>query len=437
MAVAAAIYVTEELTWIDGRVYETPASAAQGTFPELLERVSHTFKRAGEGVLLLDGFFAKLFKIPEKAPGRGAKTHAFVESARGQGWSVSALTPWMTFYKGDEVRVHVGIMPWLNGPKSFALWCADDAQITYRLRRWHEITGVSYHHTPGITATAILRDRWRGPQPLWTPKGFDRIPAVHRQREHAFNWVPESHESAAYYHKYDNNVHYLSGAGVAQFSYGELRHTGVRTFNKHDAGYWLIDVPVWNEPRLPHPINQVPGERMWVTTPSLELLYELAEKYGMIVAPRVLDSYTGIKSGRIFREFSENMNRAFRLAEQEPYSDDADALYSALKEGYKEMNGLLSTYDAETKRRIRRPDWWNTIIGMSRSNLFRRMLSIAYDEQRYPADIHYDEIVYASDEPDPKKAAPAVIRKFWDEKKPGHYKPKGSFTSAQWQGLAS
>lgn len=401
MSIASTMFVQEDLTWIDGQVSDT--RRIPGDLTDVLRVGAHWFERPREGVILLDAPVHASMGLPERQPRSTSGLDRLLVDARAAGWNVGKPTPWMTFWATGRPTVHVGLMGWLS-PGNHALHSDDHGAMTYRMRRYHELTGTAFHGTPGVSGTGLLRDHWQGRAPRWLGN-YDRIDPAGADTEQRYVWESPHAPEHPYAHRYDANLQYLGAANVSEVALDELRHTGRRKFNGPGAsGYWKIIVPPWNEKRLPHPANGVVGQQKWVTTPTMELLWQLARD-GFTVMPDVLDSWTCDRTGRVFRHWATRLGDALRdVAENEKLAADQDALTLAIKRTYRETIGLLYRPGG----RIYRPDWHHTVIGMARCNLFRKLRKAA-DTGRFPESIKVDAVTYGSTDGDPFTAVPSAL----------------------------
>ncbi len=213
----------------------------------------------------------------------------------------------------------------------------------------------------------------------------------------------------------------------------QLQPTGPIPFDRKLSGWWLIDVPPWNDARMPDPAGRGPLRR-WVTTPTAVLLQELADQ-GLSGGFDVLDSYTG-RGRRLFRGFAEMIESGYQATK---LTDPPVA--SALKmAGAREVIGLMNTGAA--KFSTHRPDWHGAVIGLARANLWRKLHRVGLQEGRWPyapplvewdtgrngqprrlATVDTDNVWYGSDNADPIAAAP---RSFVLGDRLGQFKHKGS-----------
>lgn len=402
MRIASTILVQEDLTWVDGQCSETRNTP--GDLADVLPVGEKWFEVTREGVILLDAPVHDRMGFPAKHPANTRGLDAFLVPARAAGWNVSRPSPWMTFYAPGRPSIHIGLLGWL-GTTNHALYVADDpGAMTYRMRRYHETLGSAFHGTPGISGTGLLRDHYRGRSPRWVGT-FQGIAAADVETEARYVWKSPTHLPPlhAFSHTYDANLQYLGAANVTEVALDDLKHTGRREFTAKAAGYWKIIVPVWNDTRMPHPANAPVGKEKWVTTPTMQLLEQLADQ-GDTVMPEVLDSWTCDRTARVFRAWAEKISKGLDAVTNEPMSADQDALTVAIKRTYRETIGM----SIRPGGRIYRPDWHHAVVGMARCNLFRRLRAAAA-AGHFPEEINVDAVTWGSDNPDPIAAAPAAL----------------------------
>ena len=406
-----AVTIDPDGTALDGtRVTETP-DGVLSSLPALLARLAPVFEREGAGVVILSGGAAEALCVPLTAPRTPAeaKDHPVLTAPRAVGWRVSAVAPWMTFWGEQRPTLHIAVHPALDPQATGPLYDPVPFEMSWHAHRFHTLTGGAYHATPGVTGVGLLRDGYRGRKaPYWTP-GERRWPAGTRQAEYDLLWERGGPAGGRYVHGYDARQMYLAAAGVAQLAIGELRHSGPRCRpSDKTAGYWRIERPTWNERRMPDPLGhrqrgvREGREALWVTTPTLLLLDELAEQ-GATSAPVVLDSWTA-EAGRVMRGWAETLTRALAVVRES--SDPADARQlAALKATYAQSLGMM----ARETSRVHRPDWRHAVIGTARANFWRKVWRVAQVEDRWPVSVRVDCVRYAADTRDPVAAVPSGI----------------------------
>lgn len=276
-----------------------------------------------------------------------------------------------------------------------------DLDITNEaLRVWQLFTGQAWYGTPGLAGTDVLQAKLRkmkprGPTLRPSTTGPDNGADSSEQPYYPWHW--KRTEEAPFVHGYDAKRQYLAAMTCALVAPWTLKNTGRIRFNRKLAGWWRIQVPAWNDDRLPDPAGYGPPER-WVTTPTAKLLDELAAQ-GLSGGFTVLDSWTG--PGRtLFREWAETMDRGYLSSKQAGSQLLSNAFKAA---GARQTHGLFNSESSGTYR----PDWYHCIVATARTNLWRKMRSVADMENRYPLDIHVDHVRYSSQSPDAERSAPS------------------------------
>lgn len=407
------------------RYTELPAQVLD-SLPAMLGRVAPMFdNRAGAGVVILTGPAAGWLGLPLLGAGRHtaeleSTDHPVLTAPRAAGWKVTGLAPWMTFWAPGRPTIHVAVHPWLDPNTTGPLYDPDVWEMGWHLHRYAELTGTPYHSTPGVAGIGLLRDRWHGQTvPYWTPE--PKVPAGCRQAENDIaDWTAEAPAAGNYRHSYDANIMYLGAAGAAQCATSELEHTGpgVRPEWKR-AGYWRIEPPRL-DPKLDqlpsplgfrravHRVDKKPATgrwgELWVSTPTVMLLAELAGRDRPLCSPPVvLDSWTA-PGTRVVRAWAQALTAAVGTVRESTDPYDRRQL-EALKATYRETIGML----ARPTSRVHRPDWRHAVIGMARWSFWRKLLTVAELTERWPTSVNVDCATYAADTRDPVAACPDGI----------------------------
>jgi hypothetical protein len=231
---------------------------------------------------------------------------------------------------------------------------------------------------------------------------------------------------------YSGPVHVLdkSGAWVAAGSsvlvgHGPLEHTGELEDIAGLAGYCRVTVYPWTETDMPHPFGTPhesadwqPGGTVWVPTPTVALLRDLADADRWPDA-EVLDSYTA--PGVRINEWTRFVNdlRAYAITK---YGRGEE--YDAVKTAYGQAMSLMigrpkdDGVGWEWGCGVHRPDWTHAIRAQASAMLWRRA-----DQCRQVAPElgpvalrNVDELVIPGDAldivtttPPPGAAKPAVV----------------------------
>jgi hypothetical protein len=424
-----ALMVTPGYTLLDDdRAVPTPDDTWSGGLGNLLGRVAKTM--SGEGVLLVDQAAAEALHLPYRRDG------APYDGPLLDGWKMGATGPWTTFYT-DTIKVHVGVTSVLTPdrcPLVCPLWPHDTVGA---LKLWHDETGHAWAGTPGKVGAALMRElapkEWvkgHHTSPSWKlandpmPGVLDGKVARDVASENAFDkglaWrAAIRHPRVEFEHAYDARRMYLAAAQACeQLAPYSLKETGPIEPDPKRAGWWLLELGAWTDPRIPAPAGPPRGEpcTVWVTTPTLMLLDWLATAGGAYQPFKVLNSYTG-RGKRLLRAWGELIEKTYqratelmseRDAEQFPTAraTDAQRVRTAAKEVYRESVGLLNSRSAA----IYRPDWHYSIIAQARSTLWRKVWAIGQAEDRWPVEWNgTDTVWYASGTEDPEQGKPRGI----------------------------
>lgn len=93
----------------------------------------------------------------------------------------------------------------------------------------------------------------------------------------------------------DLSAAWVSAMTSVDVALGELEHTADREYVKR-PGYYLVRVHEWDEPWMPHPLGDVPGETVWTTARAVDCLRELVAQDRWPEC-EILDSWTGERAG--------------------------------------------------------------------------------------------------------------------------------------------
>lgn len=397
---ARALYVADDITFVaeqrGSSAFETPE--VENDFGALLDRLARSaaVHELHEMSLYLDRTVALRVGFPAELPRTTAlcEKHPTMTAARERGWRVNRVRRWMTFERDNTPTLHIGLAHWQRQDKN-PLWDNDPAAAAYLLWRFHNISGHAYHASPGVMGTILLKALYPNNTVTWHAQYPDAVRDIWRtltRTDYTFTHQPQAdmltaHQAhgrnGVYVHLYDTNRAYLAGASVAQFARGTLAHTGpTAPFDRNHAGIWRVVVPTWNHRNLPHPMgtNRRPGDDVWVTTPTLELVEQLADE-GLIEFPRILDSYTAPptrnakgqkipQTTRLLREWATKIDTFIQRCDLEQLDLEREKLTRAFKGLYREsVNGLWKT----SKSQIFREDLYFTTDAMAGANLFRKV----------------------------------------------------------------
>lgn len=322
------------------------------------------------------------------------------------GWTTGSPGPWVTYSRGT-VRVPMGFWALMGGAAPEKEWPLfgdlvkeSDLEIPesvfHRFAMWSNLLGMTYHGSPGVAGTAMLRllyPHGKPPRPLWH---LPVTPALDRAGEAELHWrspVARPHVHAV---TYDRRRAYLASALSVEVAAGALEHNPVpgQQFDPGRSGWWKIDPSPWQfHAGLPDPLDGMHAlGGIWVTTPTLRLLTELRE-LGIYGGYRILESRTG-RSTRLLRPWAERIRDA-EAAMSGRTDKAALALAATLKESYRRAIGLMS----RTGGPIWRPDWQAAIIAHTRMQVCRQTIKTYRLTGHLPVRIDVDSISYAMPTP--------------------------------------
>lgn len=372
-----------------------PGDAMTAGLGALLRRVA---ARTGtrEGVAILTGMAAADAEIPTD-PNHAGDTGHVVAQLRAAGWSCGSdnLRPWQTLEADGLPLMYLGIEPWFS---DFAIG-VKDSPTTFDWRAtadalglWWELTGSAYFYSPGVAALNALQDMVRAGRikPKWKAD-----PVCGGEERRWAPWVgPHIGPEPAATWVYDKRRAGLAALASAEVCVGNLRHTGRRQFDRRLAGWWQIEVPAWNDDRLPDPCGPYAdrGGVAWFTTPTVALLEDLAAqgRSAGIGVGGVLDSYTG-PGRRLFRYWAQRMEQAYQFAAALE-NPTGDAVADAVKRGAaREAHGMM----ASGRGAVQREDWHHTVTAVKRASIFRVAdAQLQHNAEAVPLLIDDDAITY-------------------------------------------
>lgn len=160
----------------------------------------------------------------------------------------------------------------------------------------------------------------------------------------------------------DATAAYVTAASSVDVAHGALEHTGRRDFDPKRPGYWLIDAHPWQGSWMWSPLGTAKHpERVWVTTPTVQLLAHLTE-VGYWPEVHVRDSWTSGARCRL-RGWAERI-----MADRCAAIGDDDR-YVEVKTGYSQAVTLMAM---DKKSLCFRPDWAQHIRAQHAANMWRR-----------------------------------------------------------------
>lgn len=291
------------------------------------------------------------------------------------------------------------------------------ALLAEAMGKFSAATGRPWHMSPSTTGFDLMVDSRRDRLAVFRPDRKIPAPAHLRWIDTDLAWTrkptpEEAHQR--YIHVYDRGGAYLSGVSSCTVPQtGDPIHLedGI-VFDPKKAGYWLIDNPAMSEDgvgdwRYPSPL-WTPGkrERIWVTTPTLEIARDLDQLPDMIHEAWVWED-----SGRLLDNWAKVL-RDSRKAFLEDSSESGQAALAMLKEVYTKTIGMMGSDEYGQGKRTYAPDRRHHVIARARANLLRSIVKIGNESGRWPVAILSDSVAYTSDNPDPVADWPGDTKKY-------------------------
>lgn len=161
----------------------------------------------------------------------------------------------------------------------------------------------------------------------------------------------------------DRNGSYPSACSAVPLAPNKLLHTGpLDAFDKTQAGIYLIDIPEWDYPGMPHPLGRLidrPDDqgRVWVTTPHIKQLERLHRDGHLTTPVTIHNSWTGKANESLFKPFYTAAREArteLIQAGGEPYKNYKTRLSIALR--------LLWPKRPSQRSPFWRPDWRMSMV---------------------------------------------------------------------------
>lgn len=154
----------------------------------------------------------------------------------------------------------------------------------------------------------------------------------------------------------DRNGSFPSACSSVPIAPNMLTHTGALGIDpaerKNRAGVFEIVMPQWaEEDKTPHPLGRTArvGERVWITSPHMELLDKLA-RTGRMPLVDVLDSWTGVRNTSLFERFyqwSKLLRQSTATADEETRTEAKRAISTAIR----------ALWTKRARSPFWRPDW--------------------------------------------------------------------------------
>jgi hypothetical protein len=264
---------------------------------------------------------------------------------------------------------------------------------------------VPWQRSPGGTGAQLLRANLRR-RGLYCAIELPPPALTRPLVEHNAQWLrqlDEHERRQPWLITYDKNSTFLGSGQAAEVGIGEPVHELRPEFNRARAGYWLVELGE-ADPCLfdPTGARQQSDKPRWLTTPSVAIAADLGR------LRQVLEGWLYPGCTRVFRLLCERFIEARAELEAEAPTHPAARLaiaalkrcYAAILSGY--LAARFHELDAADDRDpLYRPDWRDTIVAVTRTNIWR-------DVQRARLPIcgaRVDSVYVTSDDDDLVRAA--------------------------------
>lgn len=389
-----ALAFTADAYYLNGSRYDRTRPITD--FSGLL-RLVRAYNTLEEAVVLIDGDVMSAMGIGPTLPlddDDYVTHHPSLATARRDGWNITELSPWMTFWAKGLKSIHIGLLPFLN-KTSFPAYSSELGPMTYALKRLHDKIGVAYRMTPGTTFIGMVRDAaGRRDEPLWKPKWsqYEDSDSLTMASELPYQWQSTEDNPYGLVWQYDVNKQYLAAMSGAELAIDALTYhpLGMETPRRFDPGWYEFTVPAWNFPQFPHPAGPraIPGSIVRRSAPTMALLVSLADR-GFLAEPTIHRCWTSARRGRLLRTTAETIRDLIATAHLEDETT-ATVLREIGSGLYKRGFGMLRP----STSRIQRYDWSDTIAGLARSNLWRSLWTAYQNGRPAPLAIDADTVSY-------------------------------------------
>ena len=314
-------------------------------------------------------------------------------------------------------------------------------ELLAALVQYRDACGLSYRRSPGLSGMDLIRDVHgigrdgkRKPDAKGRPLQLDLPgtlpPVCTNAAEVPRKWMrplSEGERRRTYLHSYDKNGMYLAACSSLALGMGEPVHTrpgdgryeglahpcDARTGKRlpYPPGFWRVHInadtlPIVNG--FPAPVSPPRrGEsQVWITTPTLQLLYDLG------VESCVTEAYLWPTHHRALEPWYKRL-RDGRTRLMHAASDDTPGAALALdivKLTYQIGSGYLgSTKWDRQGDTLYRPDWRALMIAQANAVVYRQGLECV-EQGYFPWALGMDCWYFVSDEPDPVKACPPALK---------------------------
>jgi len=357
-----------------------------------------------------------------------AATLPFITGALADGWEISEasrarLGHRMRIWRAaNRAGAQLVFIPYISGEVHLLDGDPGPAALATRLDLYARHVGVPYGRSAAYSGHDLLLqlDARRkivlaGPAdpPPVRPAGTGLV---------TFQRAPtEKEASHRFVHSYDTTAAWLAAALRTKLGVGEAVHRDRPEFDPKLPGLWRVTPPTWDTWAIPDPFavrRKRDDGTAWYYTPLLAMAADLL---GVEIRP--VEAWVWPEHTQYLDMWATELNKA-RLAlagpppSYRPEDPDAAAVLDALKDTY---SGAITLFgspqldeDPETGRerhKLFRQDWSYTGIGTSNARLYRKILQVEeVTPGLWPLAIDRDNLLYASDSPDPEQACPAPLK---------------------------
>jgi hypothetical protein len=353
-----------------------------------------------------------------------AAQHPFLTGATADGWQISEasrtrLGHRMRIWRNDHrAGAQIVFIPYITADVPLIAG-ASPPELARRLDLFASLAGVPFARSAAYSGHDLLEQLdARRRQVVTGPSDPPPIP-VGGEGNISFQRAPATAEaSRQYLHSYDTTAAWLAAAMGTDLGLGVAEHADRPTFDPRLPGFWRITPPAWDSAAIPSPFTPqrtLPDGTAWLPTPTVALASD-PYLFGLPIRP--VEAWVWRDRTRYLDLWAREINTA-RLALAD-LADGGDAGAAAVLATVKDMyssaitlfgSPQLDARDGRERHKYFRPSWSHLVITTARARLFRKILQV---EERnpglWPVAIDRDNLLYASDDPDPVSACPEPLR---------------------------
>jgi hypothetical protein len=388
-------------------------------------------------VWLTGDFLTQVAGLPVPEPGMTvedreallteAAGRPFITGAAEAGWQISESSRsrlghrMRVWREANRAGAQLVFLPYITGDVALLDGDPPPAALAARLEKYALLTGVPYGRSAAYSGhDLVLRLDARRKIVLAGPA--DPVPAAPSASGLlGFQRAPSGGETAMrFLHSYDATAAWLAAAKGTELGTGAGVHRNRPAFDPHLPGLWRVKPPAWDTWAIPDPFASRRRNRdgtIWAYTPLLAMAAELLTAE---ITP--LEAWVWPEHTRYLDLWADQLDKARQALAGPPPSyapadpDDA-AVLAAVKDTYSGAVTLFGSPQLDAnpeagreRHRLYRPDWAHIIVATAAARLYRKILAVeAAELGRWPVAIDRDNLLYASDDPDPDRACPAGL----------------------------